>query len=493
MAAVGHIRTRTAYTETRQALARADATSGVALEALEGIYLQLSPERVWIPSDSDPAGQACACIGLRSARPAASDQLNYIQLQPSEETAALLENLLVFYDRLAEQVGDDDQVLLESAIATRRVGDIRQRLGQMDQAEREYLKAAARFDAFCQLARSDNRGSVELARVYNEIGNVRSAQLEPSAAYRAHHDALDELLSVTPRHQSAHEYRYELARTYFLLSIRYPGNTARQQGRGVDSSAERLARSPFPDKEYRKLAIDLLERLTHESPDAPDYRFLLALCYRPRGIVPARDRGPGEPGGRHRSLEILEALKTEYPQVADYRYELAVTYAWVHVDLFPWQGRSFALSTAESGLRKARDEIQWLVDHNPRIPHYARCKALVLAKLATVCSETDRSAEAANLFEQALQTQADLVDESPDLPAHDRVLLEFFRLRLAAAYLRRGDGSDDPDELSRVRDLLGTCVRNLAKLTDEYDLADDRLASTSLQIAKNAFGKLRHD
>jgi tetratricopeptide (TPR) repeat protein len=404
-----------------------------------------------------------------------------------------LENLLVFYDRLAEQVSDDNQVLLESAIATRRVGDIRQRLGQMDQARKEYLKAVEKCDALRDLARADNRVYVELARVHNEIGNVRSAQLEQKAAYQAHLDALNELQSATPTHQPLEEYQYELARTYFFLSSRYVNHAASQRDDGVKRLPERPAESPFPDKEYRKLAIGILERLTRDNPDAADYRFLLALCYRPRGIVPEPDRGRGNSRGRDRSLEILEALKAEYPQVADYRYELAATYAWVHVGLFPWQGRSIALSTAESGLRKALDETQWLIDHNPTIPHYLRCKALVLAKLAAICSETDRPAEAANLFELAFETQAVLVDGFPELPAHDRVLLEFFRLRLAAIHLRPGGNPAGQSGSFGARDLLDTCVRNLTELTGGHDLVDDRLASTTLQLAEDALSRLGRD
>ncbi|MFO7906225.1 MAG: serine/threonine-protein kinase, partial [Pirellulaceae bacterium] len=155
-AVVGHFRTRTAYAQTRQALTRAEATSGVALEALEDLYLQLSPERVWIHCDTDPTGQACACMGLRSGRPATST--HYVQVQPSEQTAVLLENLLVFYNRLAEQVGDDAQIMLESAVATRRVGNIRERLGRIDRAEREYLKAAEKLQELGAGAATDLAG-----------------------------------------------------------------------------------------------------------------------------------------------------------------------------------------------------------------------------------------------------------------------------------------------------------------------------------------------
>ena len=66
----------------------------------------------------------------------AGDEQFEVALQPtlSPETAALLEKLLVFYDRLAAQGNDDIKVRRQAAKATRRVGDIRLHLGQTELA-----------------------------------------------------------------------------------------------------------------------------------------------------------------------------------------------------------------------------------------------------------------------------------------------------------------------------------------------------------------------
>lgn len=487
-AVLGHLRTRNAYAQTRLALTRAEATSDVALEALEDLYLQLSPERVWIHCDTDPAGQACACIGLRSARPATTSttSTHYVQVQPSEQTAVLLDNLLVFYNRLAEQMSDDAQIMLESAVATRRVGDIRQRLGQIDRAEQEYLKAAEKLQEIRAGTSSNLAICIELARSYNEVGNVRLARFEPEGAYEAHQKALETLETKTVTGPLPEEYRYELARTYFFLGSRDVRRSTNPQWRPVASSPGQSAASADPNHPYRRQAIDLLEELTRVNPEAADYRFLLALCYRPLGLGPELEREPSVSRNRERSLEILEALRAEYPQVADYRYELAATYAWAHVGLFPWQGHSSAPEKAEDGLRKALQEARWLVDHNPTIPSYVRCHALLLAKLATVCCETNRLAEAAHFFERALQTQRELVRGFPHLADHDRVLLEFFRLRLATVYDQRPAGLDVAEPANHPRRLLNTCVRNLRSLTSQPAVASNRLASSTLRIAQTA-------
>jgi len=492
-ALVGDIRTRRAYIETKKALGRAEATSHVALEALEDIYLQLSPDRVWISSDSDPGGEACACIGLRSGISSSAER-RLTQVQASEKTAALLENLLVFYDRLAEQVSNDRRVMLESAIASRRVGDILQRLGQIGHAEEEYQRALEKLRALDASSPADVETHVERARCHNEIGNVRSEKYEPERAYEAHQEALAALesferASADETGRVPEELRYELARTYYFLGSKHPGTFGNRRGDEADGAPKFPSVPPYRGKEYRKSAIRILEELAEEYPDAPDYRFLLALCHRPSGVVPEPARGSADSQGRQRALRLLEDLKREYPQVADYRYELAATYAWVHVGLFPWQGRSTSMAKAERGLRKALDESEWLVQHNPTIPHFARSKALILAKLGTICRETGRRDEAEDFFADALQTQQALVAGFADPPPHDRILVEFMRLRLGEICDPRPGGADDLDASRGPVELLETCVRNLTELVKKPELAEDRLAATSLRAARAALGR----
>jgi len=490
-ALAGSIQTRRAYAETRRALVRVEATSQLALDVLDDIYLQLSPDRVWISSDSDPGGQACACIGLRSGDTSSpAVERAAMQVQASRETASLLNDLLVFYDRLAEKAGNESQVMLQSAIASRRVGDIRQRLGQIDQAECEYTRAVEKLAALRTRRDPDARICTETARSYNEIGNVRSARLEYGSAYESHQKAYSVLQSFEQTGTPPEDYRYELARTLYFLSSKRPGATGSATRREPVDDATGPALYPYQGNEYRKSAISVLEALTEENPDAPDYRFLLALCHRPSGFVPtsAWSRTSGQ--GRERAIRILEQLKAQYPGVVDYRYELTATYAWIPVGLFPWQARSAVSPEAERSLLKAYDESQWLVAHNPTIPHYACSQALILAKLGMVCWDARRLAEAEDFFRKALETQSGAIAEFPDLPPHNRVLLEYVRLRLAQLCHERASGTHDLNAMGTCRDLLETCIENLSELTTRPDLANDRLAWSSLPIAYDALGRL---
>jgi len=467
-ASAGYVENRRACAAAQKSLVRAEATSQLALDVLDNIYLRLSPDHLLIVSDSDPGGGVCTCVGLRSstsALPAGERPATLVQA--SEETASLLQNLLVFYDRLAEQVSDDSRVTLQSAIASRRVGDIRQRLGQLDRAEAEYRRAVQKLAA-CSLSKATPEARAELAHCHNEIGNVQSARLDAAAAYASHGRAWQALRPPAPISDRPEAFRYELARTMYFLATKRSGTS--------DLGPPTPAR-----KDCRRAAIKLLEQLLLEQPGVPDYQFLLALCHRPSVIGPAPEGDSTAAHGRQRAIEILENLTARYPDVADYRYELTTTYAWTPVRLFPWQRRTAAPSEAELNLTKALAESQRLVAHHPENPHYARCEALILAKWAAICWETGRLGQAETLFQQALQRQNAVVATAAHLPAHHRVLAEFLRLRVAQVRYERAAGGQAARRESR--ELLQTCVTNLKDLLLQPELAKDQLARSTLSIA----------
>jgi serine/threonine protein kinase len=490
-ALAGHLRTRDAYAQTRRALEQSEATSHLALEVLDRIYAQLSPERMWIASDADPAAQACACIGLRAGdRSASSVERTAMQARASRETALLLENLLAFYDRLAAQGGEDRCVTIQSAVASRRVGDIRLCLGQLDRAEQEYLRAVDRLAVLRARAGADIEIDTELARSLNEIGNIQSARHEAGQACESHQVALSVLRSRAPGELPTAEYRYELARTFYFLAGKCVAARGDSRSHAADVRAPRLASPRIRSSEYRKSAIDLLEGLMVENPRAPDYRLLLALCCRGPGAAADPAGSPRTAQGRQRALAILEALTAEYPDVADYRYELIATYAWIPVSLFPWQGHSPVSREGELSLRKALEESKRLVDRHPSVPHYGRCHALVLAKLGAACWRNRRLAEAEALFQKAVQGQSALLARFPGLPPHDQVLFEFFRLRLAQVCLDRCGAARNPRELGTCRGLLEQCIESLVRLAGKPELAGDQLMRSSLPLAYDALSEV---
>ncbi|MCR4412443.1 MAG: serine/threonine protein kinase, partial [Thermoguttaceae bacterium] len=139
---------------------KADATSALALEALDNIFRQFAPDRTPSPSSLNLVSES-------------GDEIA-VPVQPvlSKEAAAILEQMLVFYDRLAKQGGNDARLRRKIAEANRRVGDIRQRLGHYGEAKAAYLRAIELYKQLARDAGGDTELTLEIARILNELGNV---------------------------------------------------------------------------------------------------------------------------------------------------------------------------------------------------------------------------------------------------------------------------------------------------------------------------------
>ena len=108
-----------------------------------------------------------------------------VRLVLSEDAAAVLEDLLVFYDRLAKSGARDARYHEKVALGNRRGGDIRHHLSQFEQATEAYQRE---LDIYLELDPSslDKRHVVAIASVYIELGIMahRSGPLVSSPHHR---------------------------------------------------------------------------------------------------------------------------------------------------------------------------------------------------------------------------------------------------------------------------------------------------------------------
>jgi len=151
---IGYARTTTALAGERTQRQRAEAATDVAVQVLDRIYERFAPpyfDTTFVPA------------GLRS------DDNAEVKPILSEGAAAVLEDLLAFYDQLAESGEDDSQYREKVALANRRVGDIRHHLGQCEEAEAAYQRA---LDLYRQIGQSSGElpHVVEIAILQNELG-----------------------------------------------------------------------------------------------------------------------------------------------------------------------------------------------------------------------------------------------------------------------------------------------------------------------------------
>ena len=108
----------------------------------------------------------------------------------SKETAALLEEMLPFYDRLAQQTGNGDDLRLRTAEANLRVGAIRQRLGQSEEAVKAYQHAIALFQESGSRSLTNSDLTLKIAQTDNELGRLFTSQRQTAEARQSHLSAL---------------------------------------------------------------------------------------------------------------------------------------------------------------------------------------------------------------------------------------------------------------------------------------------------------------
>ena len=446
----GYVQTTRANVEEAKQRKKAEDTSALALEALDKIFQQFAPDRIRSASTLTWVGDT-------------GEELT-VPVQPvlSKEAAALLEHMVEFYDRLAAQSGDDARLRRKVAEANRRVGDIRQRLGHYEESKAAYLRAIEAYRRLAETSGEDAELRTEIARIQNELGNVYGAMGEPGAGRASYADALATLKADSSEASASPECRYELARTYYFLG-RGPELSAgppppapggRRGGRGPRGGPPGFALGPpgpprkprgpengeagppdappdpgpgphaplpgppprfpvfgpDPGQESLQKAIAILERLVAEHPAVPDYRHLLALCYRevfPRPFT--RDPDPSADAA-DKATKILQALVQEYPDVPDYRHDLCKTYLMLEFR------RAFSPGVGGPSQRELLDKAlaisEELVAEHPNVPDYAVSQIHSRLRLAAVLWMTDPPGAETHL-RKALALQSSLVRRFP--------------------------------------------------------------------------------
>ena len=515
VAGIGYARTKKANIEVKQAMAdlseqkqKAEATSDLAMEALDTIFDEFAPNRL-------------ASAAELTVEDADGDELE-VPTQPvlSKEAAALLEHMLGFYDRLAESGGDEPKLLLRVADANRRVGEIRQRLGHFDQAQAAYSRAVLLYEQLEEERDDDGTLRTKIAGIHNELGSMYLTMGRPEEWLALHLKARAMLVSMPKEACDSPEYRYELARTCFFLGKRGPqdfaaggpggGPVGRPRAPGRPGRPGGFGRgpggSPPPMQDAGRVvalrekvdnlnrATDILLGLVDEYPAAADYRHLLALCYREMPPGHSRESRRLASEALHKATEILQSLVTDFPDLPEYRYDLSETYAMPAGHEGPRDG---GFDQIEERLKKAIDISEALVAEHPNIPDYAMSQVHIRHKLAGFLRrDGDRRGVEMNL-RKAVAIQSSLVERFPNVGPY-KIWLAIVQESLARA-LKAPDELDEARslfessistlievsesdaELPHVRQMLGIHYRHLAEVLvwlDEDDLAAEARRKT---------------
>jgi serine/threonine protein kinase len=493
VASVGYVRTKQANNEEAMQRKKAENTSALALEALDNIFQQFAPDR----TASASALTVVDDTGKEITVP--------VQPVLSKEAAVLLERMVAFYDRLAAQGGDDARLRRKVAEANRRVGDIRQRLGHYEESKAAYLRAIELYKQLAEAPGDNTDLRTEIARIQNELGNVYWAMNEMEAGHASYLDALATLSAAAAESSASPQYQYELARTHYYLGKgpgREPGPTPFALGgrrgprpgpsdfdnpqgppppRGQDMGRDERrfgppdfgpgrrgpppgSRGPFPSlspkerEESLQKAIDILEKLVAEHADVPDYRHLLARCYReaPFDWFGRRPNSAVQPANK--AIQIMQKLVEEYPDVPDYSYDLSETYA-IEAARSPFSSEatdSTARQRSREMLEKALAISEELVAKHPNIPDYAASQVFIRLRLAGMLQESDQAGTESNL-RKALDLQSSLVRRYPRTTSY-KFGMAMIQESLAVLLEKR-------DDLPEARSMLQASIASLKELS----------------------------
>lgn len=179
---------------------RADANVALSLKSFEDIFNQLAPRDTMLPPE----------VGPGEPPPRGP------QRRDSRQDASVLQSVLTFYDKFAQQNSTSRSLQFEAAKAYRRVGEIYTRLGRAADADAVHRRALAMFD---QLLASDPNSpeyQAGFADAATWIGyNVKSQAADADLLARAEQMA-ERLQKSDPRDP---DYSALLARTLYREGV----------------------------------------------------------------------------------------------------------------------------------------------------------------------------------------------------------------------------------------------------------------------------------
>jgi len=424
----------------------AESVSNLALEALNRTYERFAPTR------------------LVATPPASSEEGIELPTQPAlpPEAIPLLEDLLRTYERIARTGGEFPGLQARAAEANHRIGDICQRLGRWEDAATAYRSAIDLYARSLSTPGDDVR-QIKLARAYSELGQTLRNLQQFDEARQMHERAIQTLTDAPASLTERPECRFELARTYYTLGQREmllappgpdrppphgePGRGGPGRGRDwLPFQGPPPGPRPEPrEEQFGRAAVAVLEPLVADFETVPEYRHLLACCY--RDLPPSRP-GSGAPSPStysSKSIDLLRKLVAEYPKVPDYVLDLCE--ALDRPGFPPWRMRdSSADSKANERIKEAVTLSAQLVAQYGNVPAYAAAHARYVNHLGISLYRAGILDDAAEQYRKAMKLQARLVRQYPD-SATFACWLSFMEQEIARIHSDRREWKDARERL----------------------------------------------
>jgi serine/threonine-protein kinase len=312
----------------------------------------------------------------------------------------LLEKALRFYERDQLRQSGDPEVRHEAGRAALRVGDIRQRLGQVREAEAAYGRALQILEPLA----AQHPGRPDFRRTLAVAYHNRGRYVDFPIGRRAEAEArLKQALAIAED-----------------LAARYPGVAEYRNDLALDlhdlGTFVYLPTGRFADFEaVLKRSLAITEALATAYPDVPEYRFNVAKrCHDLAVGYRGTERLDEADTALKRGLAILEPLAAGHPEVAEYQrflgvtlYELGLVYA-----------STLRAAEAEAAWQRSFTALDKLAADHPDVVLYQDHLARQWLALGALYSDllNGRQAEAEKALSQGAALYERLARDHPDVP-----------------------------------------------------------------------------
>jgi eukaryotic-like serine/threonine-protein kinase len=474
----------------RLAQERAETNLHVAIEAFEGIFDHVAsrgvPRSLELELDNDETPRQETVL--------------------TDADAELLRNLLTFYEQLTRQNSEDVELRSKTATAHRRIGQIRQRLGQAAEADESLVSALTMFRQLHEQFPDRVEFLVAMARLENDRGILWGDSLRPGHppplpsdgrdpdagrenrswrdVVRQHRKAARFLSEHASRHGEDTTLRLELARSYDLASsvltrigmarmvldaFHVPGSPGIPPGggppRGPQSPGSLHGPGPphGPGRGHRlpdwdevqgmeadaERACELLEGLLAEQGDRTEYRVALARAEHHRFLHYLVTHQLNVAAvSFERAKELRVGLVDDFPQRPELLMELA--------DLFSCAGTYLSsLSSEEAGdlLERSIEVSRQLRQTFPTVSEYPALLAATYRNRARMARVERDWEEAERDFGRAVEEWEYLVGRFPEQAFYRHALL-LGVMEWADLKRVRGEEEREQQSLEEARDLL---------------------------------------
>ena len=426
-------------------------------------------------------------IAARGRSESLLDELSDEELLPAADAVlsnadvTLLETLLGFFDRLAAENTKD--LSAESAAARRRVGDIQQQLGRLEDAQKSYQMALDAYRAVASKKPNDASLVLAQAEILHQLMLTSMKRGEMVAAMQTLQELRSVLVADSSLDESA-DRRFVLATainslvSFGLRTVGDPRMRPRNPllGRILSpndppspAQAQRLRREAEGNAE----AFVILQGLTKEEPASVAYRIALAQATKDKARLAQLSRDWNQADeAMSAAIGILEDLHQEFPASDRFKYELADTLSALS---------SFRPSDMQR-LMRSQQLCRELVAAHPTVPEYRSLCATTLARIAGMQLAQGHSDRAETMLKESLQHQQQLADQFPDVLMY-QFALSRTQQQLAMIY------ADDkqPDKAKELLDAAITRIESLhsrTQLRNAVNLMLNRLRESRSKLGK---------